>query len=84
MALSRTTSKAGLKVQVVEGDEQGHLLKDERVLTKNVTYEKANRHVQRGLVHQQYQQPLLPKELKPRKKVAGRISGEPVEIEEKK
>jgi hypothetical protein len=40
VALSRTTNKAGLKVEIKEDAEQGHLVKDDpRVFTRNVVFQ---------------------------------------------
>jgi ATP-dependent DNA helicase PIF1 len=38
VALSRTTNKEGLKIEIKETPEQGHLLNYNRVLTKNIVF----------------------------------------------
>ena len=41
VGLSRTTSKAGLKVEIKEDFEQGNLEKDGKIYTKNIVFEAA-------------------------------------------
>lgn len=41
VALSRTTTEAGLKVEIKEMPDQGHLLKDDRVFTQNIVFHGA-------------------------------------------
>ena len=46
VALSRTTNKAGLKIEIKEDSEQGHLIRnDPRVFTKNVVFKAYDRWV---------------------------------------